>query len=90
MNDQDQTRFVSNIRWFNQFFAGIRQLYGIVIETLPSDFFAEGFQLASRNYYFPRQNFAPTIPPYYVLMVGVALPRLHGLFAFKPQHLLSV
>jgi hypothetical protein len=26
----------------------------------------------------------------YVSSIGVGLPRFHGLFAFKPQHLLSV
>jgi hypothetical protein len=70
MNEEDRSRFVANVGWFNRFFGGIRQLYEIVVETLPAEFFPEGFALNSSNFYFPRQNFAPTIPPYYVLMVG--------------------
>lgn len=70
MNDEVQSRFVANVKWFGQFFGGIRQLYGIVVESLPAEFFPEGFKLKSTNFYFPRQNWAPSIPPYYVLMVG--------------------
>ncbi len=70
MNHEDQSRFVANVEWFNRFFADIRQLYGLVVEMMPKAFFPEGFALAAGNFYFPRQHFAPTIPPYYVLMVG--------------------
>lgn len=69
MNEEEQSRFAMNVKWFNQFFSGLRQLYQIVVDTLPTGFFPEGFVLSSGNFYFPRQNFAPTIPPYYVLMV---------------------
>ncbi len=69
MNHEDQTRFTANVEWFNGFFADIRQLYGLVVEMMPTDFFPAGFALAAGNFYFPKQHFAPTIPPYYVLMV---------------------
>lgn len=70
MNEQDQARFVENVAWFNEFFGGLRQLYGIVVETLPTGFFPEGFTLKATNFYFPRRNSSPSIPPYYVLMAG--------------------
>lgn len=70
MNNEDQSRFVANVEWFNRSFADIRQLYGLVVEMMPTDFFPAGFALAAGNFYFPKQHFAPTIPPYYVLMVG--------------------
>lgn len=84
MDDQDQSRFVANVKWFNQFFGGIRQLYGIVVETLPTGFFPEGFRLKSTNFFFPKQNWAPTIPPYYVLMVGGKQFALQVLTVFDP------
>ncbi len=70
MDHGDRSRFVANVEWFNRFFADIRQLYGLVVETMPNDFFPAGFALAAGNFYFPKQHFAPTIPAYYVLMVG--------------------
>lgn len=85
MNDQDQSRFVANAKWFNQFFDGIRQLYEIVVETLPTEFFPEDFKLASGNFYFPRQNYSPSIPPYYVLMVGGKELALQVLAVFDPN-----
>lgn len=85
MNDQDQSRFAVNVKWFNQFFGSIRQLYGIVVEMLlPTEFFPQGFTLTSRNFYFPRQNWAPTIPPYYVLMAGGKKFALQILAVFDP------
>ena len=52
MNEQEQTRddteqqfrramtqLVANAKWFNQFFDGIRQLYGITFDMLPAEFF---------------------------------------------------
>lgn len=69
MNEQDQARFVENAAWFNEFFGGLRQLYGIVVETLPVGFFPDGFVLKATNFYFPKQNSSPSIPPYYALMV---------------------
>lgn len=85
MDEQEQSRFVANVKWFNQFFGGIRQLYGIVVETLPPGFLPEGFALSSSNFYFPRQNWAPTIPPYYALMVGGKQFALQILAVFDPD-----
>lgn len=99
MNDQEQTRhdaeqrfrdamkqLVANVEWFNQFFYTIRQLYGIVVEMLlPTGFFPEGFTLKSTNFYFPRQNWAPTLPPYYVLMCGGEEFALQILAVFDPD-----
>lgn len=86
MNDRDQSRFVANIEWFNQFFGSIRQLYGIVVEMLlPTGFFPKGFALKSGNFYFPKQNWAPTIPPYYVLMCGGEQLALQIVAVFDPN-----
>lgn len=86
MNDQDQSRFVANVRWFNQFSGGIRQLYEIVVEMLlPTEFLPEDFTLKAGNFYFPRQNWAPTIPPYYVLMIGGKQFALQILSVFDPD-----
>ncbi len=39
MHNEDQSRFVANVEWFNRFFADIRQLYGLVVEMMPKAFF---------------------------------------------------
>lgn len=85
MDDETQSRFLANVKWFDQFFSGIRQLYGIVVETLPTEFFPENFALKSTNFYFPRQNWAPTMPPYYVLMVEGRQFALQVLAVFDPD-----
>jgi hypothetical protein len=86
MNHDDQSRFVANVQWFNRFFADIRQLYELVVDLMPNDFFNESFVPSSRNYYFSKQNFAPTIPPYYVLMVGGKRLALQVLTVFDPSY----
>jgi len=85
MNDQDQSRLIATVKWFNDFFNGIRQLYEIVVETLPQDFFAENSTLTSGNFYFPSQKYAPTIPPYYVLMLGGQQVALQILTILDPE-----
>lgn len=84
MNKKDQPRFVANIEWFNRFFADVRELYELVVETMPDDFFPEGFALSAKNYYFPKQNSAPSIPPYYVLMVAGRQFALQIVAVFDP------
>jgi hypothetical protein len=76
MKDRDKTRFHDNITWFNQFFDGLRQIYEHVVDLLPAEFFYEDFALNSGNYYFPRYKAAPSMPPYYVLMLE---GRMHAL-----------
>lgn len=85
MDDQNKSRFVANINWFNQFFDGIKQLFEMVIEMMPTEFFPEDFTLSSRNFYFPRQNYAPSIPPYYVLMLRGKQFALQVLAVFDPD-----
>jgi hypothetical protein len=70
MKNRDKTRFEASMTWFNQFFDGLRQIYGYIPELLPADFFPEGFSLNIENYYFPRQKAAPSIPPYYAMLLG--------------------
>ena len=70
MNKEEQSRLTANVHWFNQFFAQTRQLYKSIVEGLPNEFFPDGFSLSARNnFFFPKQNQIPSIPPYYVLGV---------------------
>ena len=69
MKDRDKARFHDNITWFNQFFDGMRQLFEYTVDQLPAEFFMEGFTLNSGNYYFPRLKAAPSMPPYYALLL---------------------
>ena len=36
---------------------------------MPREFFSPDFELKSGNYYYPKQNYSPSIPSHYVLMV---------------------
>ena len=69
MKDRDKARFHDNITWFNQFFDGMRQIYDYVVDQLPAEFFHEDFCLNAGNYYFPRFKAAPSLPPYYALLL---------------------
>jgi hypothetical protein len=69
MKERDKARFHDNITWFNQFFDGIRQIYEFTFDLLPAEFFHEDFTLSSDNFYFPRYKAAPSLPPYYALIL---------------------
>lgn len=69
MENHEKEKFHSNMIWFNKFFGGIKQLFDSVYDHLPNDFFQSDFELKAGNYYFPRQNYSPLIPSYYVLMI---------------------
>ncbi|GAF86837.1 unnamed protein product, partial [marine sediment metagenome] len=69
MEDQETLKFRSNMVWFNNFFGGVKQLFDLVYDHISNDFVSSEFELKSTNYHFPRQNYSPSIPPYYVLMV---------------------
>jgi len=69
MKEQDRTRFRANLIWFNQFFDGIRALYEMIVNQLPSEYFPSVSAITGDNYYFPRQKNVPSIPPYYALLV---------------------
>lgn len=69
MKDRDKLRFQANITWFNQFFDGLRQIYQHVAELLPAEFFPENHSLNLENYYYPGFKAAPSLPPYYALML---------------------
>jgi hypothetical protein len=85
MNDDDKARFTSNYEWFSRFFDGVRQFYGLVIESLPVGFMPAEFSESSGNYYFPRQNFAPTMPEHYTLMLGGREAALQIIAVFDVQ-----
>lgn len=67
MNDEDMSRFLANCQWFNQFFDGLRQFFGLIIKALPADFLPDDFSETAGNYYFTRINYAPTMPQFYCL-----------------------
>ncbi len=69
MKERDKHRFRANITWFNQFFDGLRQIYQHVSELLPTEFFPENYALNLENYYYPGFKAAPSLPPYYALML---------------------
>jgi hypothetical protein len=69
MKDRNKLRFRANITWFNQFFAGLRQIYQHIAEMLPAEYFPENYSLNLENYYYPGFKAAPSIPPYYALML---------------------
>jgi hypothetical protein len=69
MKDRDKVRFHDNITWFNQFFDGIRQIYELTVDLVPTEYFHEDFTLSSDNFYFPRYKAAPSLPPYYALIL---------------------
>jgi hypothetical protein len=69
MKERDKTRFHDNLTWFNQFFDGLRQIYEHIVDLLPTEFFHEDFALNSGNFHFPKYKAAPSMPPYYALML---------------------
>jgi hypothetical protein len=69
MKERDKNRFRDNISWFNQFFDGIRQIYELSVTLLPVEFFHVGFSLNRGNFFIPRYKIAPSMPPYYGLML---------------------
>ncbi len=103
MKDRDRLRFRASITWFNQFFDGLRQIYQHVAELLPAEYFPENYSLNLENYYFPDYKSAPSIPPYYALMlegkkcalqvVSVLDPSLfaqNGRFLIEPSMVIVV
>ena len=69
MKEQDRARFRANIDWFNQFFDGMRSIYEMIVNQLPTEFFPAASLVTSEKYYFPRLKTVPSIPPYYALLV---------------------
>jgi hypothetical protein len=69
MKDRNKLRFRANITWFNQFFGGLRQIYQHIAEMLPAEYFPENYSLNLENFYYPNFKAAPSIPPYYALML---------------------
>ena len=47
MLQDDLDRFTANLEWFADFFDGVRQFFGLVIQSLPSGFLPDDFQESS-------------------------------------------
>jgi len=69
MKDRDKTRFQSSMTWFNQFFGGLRQIYEHILTLLPLEYLPDGFSANIENYHYPVLKAAPSIPPYYALLL---------------------
>jgi hypothetical protein len=98
MKDRDRKRFQSSITWFNQFFTGMKQIYELVANLLPVEFFPDGFSTNIENFYYPAFKASPSIPPYYAFVVGgrkaalqlvavidEGIIPLHGAFSREPS-----
>jgi hypothetical protein len=81
------SRLAANVKWFNQFFADIRQLYYIVFDEIRlTGFLPETLRKpAAGNFYFTKQNQTPSIPPYYVLGLEGKRFALQVLTVFEPD-----
>jgi hypothetical protein len=103
MKDRDKLRFRASITWFNQFFDGLRQIYQHVAELLPAEFFPEHYSLNLENYYYPGFKAAPSIPPYYAVMlegkkcalqvvsvIDATLFAQNGIFFIEPSMVIVV
>jgi hypothetical protein len=62
MNEKTDT-ISANIQWFNQFFDGMRNIYGMVLEQLPAEYFPTT-ATTQRKLLLP----APKIVPVYHLI----------------------
>jgi hypothetical protein len=69
MKDRDKKRFLSSMTWFNQFFEGLNQIYHHVVNLLPVEVLPDGFSVNVENFYYPSLKTAPSIPPYYALVL---------------------
>jgi hypothetical protein len=69
MKEQDRARFTANIQWFNQFFDGIRNIYAIVTDLLPIEYFPSASSIHSGNFYFQQLKVSPSIPAYYAFLL---------------------
>lgn len=68
MQNEDQQKFVENLAWFNQFFDGLYQLFEKAAKLLSGNDWPDKRPL----YYYPRSNFKPAIPPYYMMGIGLS------------------
>ncbi len=86
MDPDDLARFRANYEWFTAFFDGLRQFFSLVIQALPEGFLPSDFAERWGNYYFPRQNFAPTMPDHYALMLRGRQAALQVIAVLDSRH----
>ena len=68
MNEMDFERFEANRLWFNSFFEDMKSIFDLLAETLVG----KSDSLTNVGYYYPKQQFVPGLPPYYMVGVGGA------------------
>ena len=67
MLPEDKIRFQENFQWFNQYFQDIRQLVKDIYETLVREL---GYNAGNKGWYYPKSNYIPSLPPYWVIASG--------------------
>jgi hypothetical protein len=67
MDASDKERFQANYIWFNQFFKDLQQLLEAISKALVNEF---GWKTNSKNWYYEKSNYQPSIPRYYLTALG--------------------
>ena len=67
MDASDKEKFQDNYIWFNQFFKDLQQLLEAISKALVNEF---GWEMNSKNWYYEKSNYQPTIPRYYMTALG--------------------
>jgi hypothetical protein len=67
MDASDKERFQANYIWFNQFFKDLQQLLEAISKALINQF---GWETNSKNWYYEKSNYQPSIPGYYMTALG--------------------
>ena len=79
MNQEDLERFEANCEWFNHFFSDLKQLFDRIAQIQ-----ANAFEVQSTGYYYPKQNFVPGIPSYYIMAQGAGSFSIQVIAVFDP------
>lgn len=82
MKQEDFERFEANREWFNQFFSDLQQLFGRIAQMQ-----TDAFGVRSAGYYYPKQNFVPGIPSYYLMAQGGESYSIQVFAVFDPKEL---
>ena len=65
MDTNDLDTYKANFVWFNRFFQDIKQLLDKIADQLSPEFSQVG-----TSYYYPKSNYAPSIPAYHLMGLG--------------------
>jgi len=65
MDKETSNIFFQNVKWFNEFFDGLKELYDKISIILEKE-----FELSEKSYYYYKPNDKPSIPSTYHLFLG--------------------